>query len=139
MSRPQGKIIQFLEDPMENVGPVPSLLRHPLAWRRARQLERARQADNQRFAWRVQDVIVGRGLTQGDFSIAGGFSVHIPEVLSVTTGPPAGVGIRMLPGQIPEDFAKHAPAIAYYLGVTEVRVVPLGPSLIRLDLLPGPG
>lgn len=140
MSRPQEKTFQpFLEEPMENVGLRPSLLRRLQAWRRALRRERTRQADDQLFAWRVQDIIVGLGLTQGDYSIGGGRALHIPEVVSVIPGPPAGVGIRMLPGQMPDDFAKHAQAIAYNLGMAEVRVVPLGPSLIRLDLLPGPG
>lgn len=43
----------------------------------------------------------------------------------------------MLPGQVLEDFAAHAPAIASALGVSRVRVVPLGPGRIRLDLLSG--
>ena len=51
-------------------------------------------------------------------------------------GPPEGLHIRILPGQSPEDFSAHTPAIAYDLGVAEVRVVPLGPSQIRLELLP---
>jgi hypothetical protein len=62
-------------------------------------------------------------------------SFQAPQV-SVLAGPPVGLEIRMLPGQMPADFAAHAPAIAYNLGVAEVRVVPLGPSLIRLELLP---
>jgi hypothetical protein len=59
-------------------------------------------------------------------------------VISVADGPPVGLTIRMLPGQMPEDFAAHAQAFAYNLGVAHVRVIPLGPSRIRLDLLPGP-
>lgn len=43
--------------------------------------------------------------------------------------------IRMLQGQTPEDFAAHASAMAYNLDVAEVRVIPLGVSLIRLELL----
>ncbi|MGH3915888.1 MAG: hypothetical protein ACRDTC_21140 [Pseudonocardiaceae bacterium] len=50
-------------------------------------------------------------------------------------GPPAGAEIHILPGQTPDEFTAHAPAIAYSLGVDRVRVVPLGPSRIRLDLL----
>jgi hypothetical protein len=42
----------------------------------------------------------------------------------------------MLAGQRAEDFAAHAPEIAYYLGIAEVRVVPLERPLIRLELLP---
>jgi hypothetical protein len=69
------------------------------------------------------------------FSIGGGRIVHTPQVVEMTAGPPLQVFIRILPGQSPSDFAAHAPAIAYNLGVAEVEVVPVDPSLIRLDLL----
>lgn len=101
------------------------------------QLEGARQEHDQILAWRVQDIIAGLGLTHTDFSIGGGWMVHVPEVVSVVAGPPVGLDIRTLPGQTPDDFAAHAPAIAYNLGMAGVQVVPLGPSLIRLNLLPG--
>jgi hypothetical protein len=103
----------------------------------ARQLKGTPQEHDQTLAWRVQDIIAGLGLTRTDFSIAGGRIIRIPEVVSVVAGPPVGLNIRTLPGQTPDDFAAHAPAIAYNLGMAEIRVVPLGPSLIRLDLLPG--
>lgn len=99
------------------------------------QLEHARQRHDEELARRVHDIIAGLGLIQSDFSIGGGRVVHIPEMVSVVAGPPVGLHIRLLPGQTPDDFAAHAPAIAYNLDVTEVRVVPLEPSLIRLDLL----
>ncbi|MGH3769523.1 MAG: hypothetical protein ACRDS0_24135 [Pseudonocardiaceae bacterium] len=104
--------------------------------RRARRLERIRQADDQQLAWRVQEILVGCGLSQTDYSIAGGRVFHIPQVISVIAGPPVGLKIRMLPAQMPDDFAIHAQRIAYNLEVADVRVVPLGPSLIRLELLP---
>ncbi|MGH3694811.1 MAG: hypothetical protein ACRDRX_12630 [Pseudonocardiaceae bacterium] len=44
--------------------------------------------------------------------------------------------VRILPGQLPEDFAAPAEAIAYDLEVSDVRVIPLVPCLIRLELLP---
>lgn len=103
---------------------------------RARQLDHARQTPDHILVERAQEVIVGLELTQADFSIGGGRTIHIPEVVAVTAGPPRGLHIRTLPGQTPDDFAAHAPAIAYNLGVPEVQVVPLGPSQIRLDLLP---
>jgi hypothetical protein len=138
LRRPQERTPQLVEDHMENIASRPSLLRHPLARRRARQLERARQTRDQVLAWRVQDIIAGRGLSQTAFSIGGGRTIRVPQVVSVIAGPPVGLNIRTLPGQTPDDFATHAPAIAYNLGVAEVRVVPLGPSLIRLELLPEP-
>jgi hypothetical protein len=123
---------------MKTVAPLPSLLRHPLARRHAQQREDRHQMNDQALAWRVQDIIAGLGLTQAGSSVGGGRTTHIPQVISVADGPPVGLTIRMLPGQMPEDFAAHAQAFAYNLGVAHVRVIPLGPSRIRLDLLPGP-
>jgi hypothetical protein len=113
-----------------------SRLRHPLEWRHNRDLERRRQAGYERLAGRVEEIIAGLGLVQSDFSIASGHIFHIPQVVSVDPGPPVGLDIRILPGQSPDDFSAHAETIAYDLGMAEVRVVPVGPSAIRLELLP---
>jgi hypothetical protein len=84
---------QVLERPLDNGKLVndldadPSLRRRPLAWRRARLLQRLREADEQLLGWRVEDIIVGCGLTQADYSIGGGGVVHIPQVISVGCGP----------------------------------------------------
>ncbi|MDQ3886765.1 MAG: hypothetical protein M3308_07110, partial [Actinomycetota bacterium] len=118
-----------------NVAPRPSQLRYPLARRHTRMLERMRQEGEQRLAWHVQDIIVALGLTQADYSLAGGRILHIPEVLSVSERP-VGVDIRMLPGQMPDDFAAHGKRIAYNLNVAKIQVIPLEPSLIRLILVP---
>lgn len=126
---------QSREEPDENVTSRPSLLRHPLAWRRARRDERIQWVSDQRLAWHVQDVLVGCGLVQDDYSVGGGRVFHIPQVISVRNGPPVTLDVRMLPGQTPEDFVAHASAMAYDLGVAEVRVVPLEAPLIRLELL----
>lgn len=114
-------------------------LRHPLEWRRSRDLERRLEAGYEQLVRRVEEIIAGLGLIQSDFSIGGGRIFHIPEVVSVAPGPPVGLDIQMLPGQTPDDFSAHAPAIAYDLGMAEVRIVPLEPSLIRLELLPHAG
>ena len=119
----------------KNVAPLPSRLRYPLARRHTRMLERMRLEGEQQLVWRVQEIIVALGLTQADFSLAGGRILHIPEVISVTERP-VGVDIRMLPGQMPDDFAVHAKRIAYHLNVAKVQVIPLEPSLIRLILVP---
>jgi Domain of unknown function (DUF1918) len=111
-------------------------LRHPLEWRHTRDLERRQQIGYERLAQRVEEIIAGLDLVQSDFSIGGGRVFHVPEVVSVTPGPPVGLDVHILPGQSPEDFSAHAAAIAYDLGMAEVRVVPLGPSVIRLELLP---
>jgi hypothetical protein len=120
----------------EGNAPWRDRLRHPLEWRHNRDLERRQQVGYERLAWRVEEIIAGLELTQSDFSIAAGRVFHFPEVVSVDPGPPVGLDIRILPGQSPDDFSAHAAAIAYDLGMADVRVVPLGPSAIRLELLP---
>jgi hypothetical protein len=111
-------------------------LRRPLEWRHNRDLERRQQVGYDLLAWRVEEIIAGLDLVQSDFSIAAGRVFHVPQVVSVDTGPPVGLDIRILPGQSPDDFSAHAAAIAYDLGMAEVRIVPLGPTVIRLELLP---
>jgi hypothetical protein len=132
--RPFLTVRPFFEE--ENVGLLRSLLRHRRARRRARQLEHTHQAGDEMLAGRVQSLITGFGLTKAGSSIGGGANVQAPQVISVSAGPPVSLDIRILAGQMADDFAAHAPAFAYKLGVAEVRVVPLGPSLIRLKLLP---
>jgi hypothetical protein len=99
------------------------------------QTTQADQARDRRFAGFLQEVLAGCGLSQVDFSVGGGRILHIPQVISVSDGPPVTVNVHLLPGQTPDDFADRAEAIAENLGVAEVRVVPLGPFLIRLELL----
>ncbi len=111
-------------------------LRHPLERGHSRDLGRRQQVGYEHLARRVEEIIAGLELTHSDFSIAAGRVFHVPQVVSVDPGPPVGLDIRMLPGQTPDDFSAHAGAIAYDLGLAEVRVVPLGPSVIRLELLP---
>ncbi|MGH4008128.1 MAG: hypothetical protein ACRDTH_08235 [Pseudonocardiaceae bacterium] len=122
------------EEPVEHV--IRSL--RPLSRRHARRIERTRQANDQLLAWRVHSVLVECGLTRVDFSIGGGRTLRTPQVISVVAGPPVRVTIRPLPGQTPDDYARHAPAIAHNLGVAEVRVVSSEHSLIGLELLPKP-
>ncbi|HSZ29921.1 MAG TPA: DUF1918 domain-containing protein [Pseudonocardiaceae bacterium] len=113
-----------------------SRLRHPQQWRHSRDAEQWQHLRDEQFAWRVEDIFAGLGLTHTGTSVVGGQIVHIPQVVSIDPGPPEGLDIQILPGQSPEDFSAHASAIAYDLGMAEVRVVPLGPALIRLELLP---
>jgi hypothetical protein len=122
----------------ENLLPRTSWLRRLLGRPRARRLELMRQVAYARRVQYVRKIIAERGLAQHDYSIAGGRSVHIPQVVAMNPGPPETVDIRMLVGQTPDEFAKQAPAIAYNLGVAEVRVIPIGPHLIRLELRPEP-
>ncbi len=92
---------QTSEELMEDLGLLSRLLRRPLARHRARQREYRRQEHNQLLAWRVQDILTGRGLTQAYYSIGGGRGWHVPQVISVVDGPPVGLIIRTLPGRHP--------------------------------------
>ncbi|HET9258206.1 MAG TPA: hypothetical protein VFO16_23825 [Pseudonocardiaceae bacterium] len=103
--------------------------------RSARRPEHPHREHEQRFAWYVEDIIAACGLTRVDYSVAGDRAIRIPRVISVNPGPPVSVDVRILSGQLASDFATHAEAIAYDLEVSEVRVVPIGPSVIRLELL----
>jgi S-DNA-T family DNA segregation ATPase FtsK/SpoIIIE len=68
-------------------------------------------------------------------SIAAGHVVTIPHVTAVDHGPPVSLIVRMLPAQLPEDFAEHDVRIAASLGVARVRVVRMNRSMMRLELL----
>ena len=125
-----------LQPVADRTGRRPSLLGHLLRHRAERRHERLQQQRNQRLAEKVETILAGSGLSQSDYSVAGGRSYHFPQVVSVDEGPPVTMTIRLLGGQAPDDVAVHARAIAYDLGVTDVRVVSLGPLLIRLELLP---
>lgn len=112
-----------------------SQLRHPLARRHTRDLERRRQAAYERLAERVEEIITGLGLIEEDFSIGGERIYHVPQVVAVDPGPPVKVDIHILPGQSPEIFSVHAETIAYDLGMAEVRIIRIAPSAIRLELI----
>jgi hypothetical protein len=133
--RPQGSNPQCCAYPGENSNSCLTWLGLWRARRKARQHERLQRQRDQQRAWEIEDIICGCGLSQTGHSIAGGSVVHIPQVVSLDAGPPETVDIRILPGQRPDDFAAHAPTIAYNLGLSKVRVIALEPFLIRLELL----
>ena len=132
----QEKALQPFVEPMKDVFGRPSLLHRLGVRRRAQRIERMRQARDRMLAKRMHDIMAGCGLSQADYSIGGGRVVRVPEVVSVVAGSPMALNLRILPGQTPSDFAAHASAIAYGLDMAEVRVVPLAPSMIQLELLP---
>jgi len=99
------------------------------------QRERMRQMATQQLVQRVEKILVGVGLAQAGYSVAGGRTTISPEVISVAERP-MRLTIHTLPGQIPDDFVKAAPRIADNLDVAEVHVDRLGPSLIQLRLVP---
>jgi hypothetical protein len=98
---------------------------------------RQRPSSNQKLARQVQDILVGCGLSQSGSSIVGGTNHYLPTVIKVVSGPSSvELIVRILPGQMPDHYAAHAQTIAYNLDMAEVRVVGVGPYLIRLELVP---
>jgi hypothetical protein len=124
--QPQDQLVKDADAAPSWLGPrrtrltTPQLSRHP--------------ARNKPLVRGVQDSLVRCGLSRTEHTLAGSETLHSPRVVSADAGPPGWVQIDLLPGQSPEDFAAHAPAIAHDLGVPEVWVVPLGLSRIRLEL-----
>jgi hypothetical protein len=48
---------------------------------------RSRPTSAQRYAWQVQDILVGCGLGHTGFSVVGGHTFHSPQVISVVGQP----------------------------------------------------
>lgn len=104
---------------------------------------------DQWLAWEVQEILVGCGLSQPGASTSGGPNSYSPKVVSLVRnnpevydpdvrGNPTTLTIRILPGQHPGKYAEYTATIAYNLGIETVKVRPIGPYLIRLDLWPDP-
>lgn len=98
------------------------------------EMARRRSTRHRLLAWRLHNILVECELSQTGYSIGGRGVVRVPLVVAVADGPPTVLDIYLLPGQTPDDFAAHAPAIAHRLGVSEARVVARAPSLVRLEL-----
>jgi hypothetical protein len=58
-----------------------------------------------------------------------------PTVHSVDMGPPVTLLVRMLPGQIADDFQAQEERLATALGVSAVHIEPYDPGWIRVTLL----
>jgi DNA segregation ATPase FtsK/SpoIIIE-like protein len=114
--------------------PLPSRFR-PLARRRVLRAEQFQWERDQRLAWRAQEIFAGVGLISAQSTIAAGHAILIPHVVQVRHGSPTSLIVRTLPGQLPEDYTLHADRIARSLGVARIRIIGIGPSLIRVDLL----
>jgi hypothetical protein len=82
----------------------------------------------------AQESLALRGLQRADRTVAGGERCNAPRVVSADAGPPGWMPIDLSPGQSAEDIDAHASAIAQHLGVSQVRVVTLGRSRVRLEL-----
>jgi hypothetical protein len=129
-----GKAFQPQDQLVEDAGAARSWLGFQRARLTAPRVRHNHPARDMPLARGVQDSLVRCGLSRTEHTLAGSETVHSPRVVSADPGPSGWVQIDLLAGQSAEDFASHASAIAQDLGVSEVWVVPLGRSCIRLEL-----
>jgi hypothetical protein len=114
---------------------VPAPRGGPVPWWRRRRQEREQAEATRYLGWQWQDTALGAGLVRRTESAAGIPHVSMPELVRVDVGPPVTLVVRMLPGQLIDDYRKQAHRIAEGMGVAMVRVSPGHIGWVRLGLL----
>ncbi|MDQ4105254.1 MAG: hypothetical protein M3186_16640 [Actinomycetota bacterium] len=105
-----------------------------------RWLQRRREADElarwaSEVAWLWNDTMDGTDLAHHTVTAARLPLLLAPQVQSVDPGPPVTLLVRMLPGQVVDDFRAQAHRIAAGMNVPMVAVTPCGHGLIKVALL----
>lgn len=105
-----------------------------------RWLRRRREADDlARWAsevmWQWNDTMDNTNLAHHTVTASRLPIMVAPQVESVDPGPPVTLLVRMLPGQVIDDFAAEAHRIAAGMDVPAVRVAPCGHGFIEVILL----
>jgi hypothetical protein len=107
------------------------------SWWTPRWLQRRREADElARWASEVvgqwNDTMDTTDLAHHTVTAARLPLLVAPQVQSVDPGPPVTLVVRMLPGQVVEDFQAQAHRIAAGMDVPMVRIMPCGHGLIKV-------
>ena len=107
----------------------------PLGWWRRRR--KARELDwlAQEYGWRWAETVDGAGLVHRTASSAGYPHTAVPQVHWVEEGPPVTLVVRMLPGQVVDDYRAQAHRLAGGMGVAMVRVSSARYGWLRVALL----
>ncbi|MDQ3765625.1 MAG: hypothetical protein M3460_30670 [Actinomycetota bacterium] len=105
-----------------------------------RWLQRRREADElarwaSEVSWQWTDTMDGTDLAHHTVTAARLPLMVAPQVQSVDPGPPVTLLVRMLPGQVVNDFQAQAHRIAAGMDVPLVRITPCGRGLIKVALL----
>jgi hypothetical protein len=105
-----------------------------------RWLERRREDDQlgrwaNEVMWQWNDTMDGIGLARRTSSAGRIPLLVVPEVELVEPGPPVTLLVRVLPGQIVDDFQAQAHRIAAGMDVPMVHITPCGHGLIKVALL----
>jgi len=85
--------------------------------------------------WQWSDAVDDADLTRHSQSVAKVPLTVAPQVHSVEEGPPVTLLVRMLPGQVADDFQSNAHCIAEGMGVPMVHIEPYDPGWITVALL----
>ncbi|MFC5996743.1 FtsK/SpoIIIE domain-containing protein [Pseudonocardia hispaniensis] len=88
-----------------------------------------------RLGWCWEDTVTGAGLVHHSKTAAGIPHTSAPRVQWVEGGPPLTLVVRMLPGQVADDFRAQAHRLAEGMGVAMVRVSTDRHGWLRVALL----
>jgi S-DNA-T family DNA segregation ATPase FtsK/SpoIIIE len=119
----------------EGTQPVPRQRGGPLGWLRRRREERELAWFNTALSWEWEDTVEGADLVHRSMTAAGIPNTSIPRVIGVEDGPPLALVVRMLPGQVVDDFRAQAHRLAEGMSVPMVRVTNPDHGIIRVALL----
>lgn len=113
---------------------------HRHSWWTPRWLQRRREADElARWAsevmWQWNDTMDNTTLAHHTVTASRLPIMVAPQLESVDPGPPVTLLVRMLPGQVIDDFEPEAHRIAAGMDVPAVRVTPCGHGFIEVTLL----
>jgi len=114
---------------------VPAPRGGPVRWWRRHRQERAHAEESRYLGWQWQDTVLGAGLVRHTESAAGIPHVSMPELVRVDAGPPVTLVVRMLPGQVVDDYRKQAHRIAEGMGVPMARFSSGQVGWVRIGLL----
>jgi hypothetical protein len=126
-----------------STGPVDqhvALMGRRRSWGPLRWLQRRREADElarwaSEVVWQWNETMDGIDLAHHTVT-AGRLPLMVaPQVQSVDPGPPVTLLVRVLPGQVVDDFQAQAHRIAAGMDVPMVRITPYGHGLINVALL----
>jgi hypothetical protein len=110
------------------------------SWWTPRWLQRRREDDElarwaSKVMWQWNDTMDNTNLAHHTVTASRLPIMVAPQVESVDPGPPVTLLVRMLPGQVIDDFEAEAHRIAAGMDVPAVRVTPCGHGLIEVTLL----
>ncbi|MDQ4104277.1 MAG: FtsK/SpoIIIE domain-containing protein [Actinomycetota bacterium] len=107
----------------------------PLSWLRRRKEAQRLAWWTTVLGWQWSDTMDGTNLVHRTLTAGGIPHTAAPRVHSVEPGPPVTLLVRMLPGQVMDDFRAQAHRIAEGMGVPMIRIAHADHGWIKVVLL----